>query len=86
MKEKQEEHNTGSNNYKPRKRRKKRTDPKKWNDSELDRKTERQTTNLANSVTHQIGTRPTNIRYWKNSATITERKDTLPEYVDKKNF
>ena len=42
--------------------------------------------NLANTAMHRNGTRHTNARHWINYVIIVERKDTLPEYADKKNI
>ena len=35
---------------------------------------------------HQIGIQHTNARHWINSAIIAERKDTSPEYADRKKL
>ena len=42
--------------------------------------------NLANSAKHRIGTRLTNARHWIKYVKIAERKETLPEYADKKKI
>ena len=52
----------------------------------IHRKIEQQMKNPVYSVTHQTGTQLTNARHWINSATIAGRKDTLPEYADKKKI
>ena len=43
-------------------------------------------TNTASSATHRTETQLIKARHWINYPTIAERRDILPEFVDKEKF